>query len=97
MTDVFSPLCIRLTTEERSRMKTLLDEYDIDVKNVFSQQHKLSTKKNIIDMAKEFSIYFSRYSKTKEKGEKRVSKAWQLIPPNLGRLLQIVPNFETWR
>ena len=41
-------------------MKTLLDEYDIDLKNVFSQQHKLSTKKNIIDMAKDFNVYFAR-------------------------------------
>ena len=27
VTDVFSPLCIRLSSEDRSRMKTLLDEY----------------------------------------------------------------------
>ena len=60
MADVFSPLCIRLTTAERARMKTLLDEYDIDHKNVHGGQHKLSTKKNIIDMAREFSVYFAR-------------------------------------
>ncbi len=58
--DVFSPLCIRMTTSERSRMKTLLDEYDVDVNNVFSNKHKLSTKKNIIEMARELSVYFSR-------------------------------------
>ena len=60
VTDVFSPLCIRFSQEDRSRMKTLLDEYDISLKNVFSSQHKLSTKKNIIDMAKEFPTYFAR-------------------------------------
>ena len=61
VTDVFSPLCIRLSPEDRSRMKTLLDEYNISLKNVFGNQHKLSTKKNIIDMAKEFPTYFARY------------------------------------
>ena len=60
VTDVFSPLCIRLSPEDRSRMKTLLDEYEVGLKNVFSNQHKLSTKKNIIDMAKEFPTYFAR-------------------------------------
>ena len=61
VTDVFSPLCIRLSPEERARMKTLLDEYDVDLKNVFSNKHKLSTKKNIVDMAKDCKVYFSRY------------------------------------
>ena len=60
VTDVFSPLCIRFSGDDRSRMKTLLDEYDINLKNVFGQQHKLSTKKNIIDMAKELPTYFAR-------------------------------------
>jgi hypothetical protein len=61
VTDIFSPLCIRFSGEDRSRMKTLLDEYDINLKNVFGQQHKLSTKKNIIDMAKELPTYFARF------------------------------------
>ena len=60
VTDVFSPLCIRFSGEDRSRMKTLLDEYEINLKNVFGQQHKISTKKNIIDMAKELPTYFAR-------------------------------------
>lgn len=67
MTDVFSPLCIRMTTDERTRMKTLLDEYDIDLKNVFSNNHKLSTKRNIIDMAKELSVYFARYVQIRQR------------------------------
>merc|ERR1711899_245776 len=60
VTDVFSPLCIRLSSEDRSRMKTLLDEYNINLKNIFSGQHKLSTKKSIIEVAKEFATYFAR-------------------------------------
>ena len=36
--DVFSPLCVRMSTVERTRMKTLLDEYDIDGENVFSNR-----------------------------------------------------------
>lgn len=60
VTDVFSPLCIRLDSNDRSRMKTLLDEYNINLKNIFSGQHKLSTKKNIIEVAKEFPTYFAR-------------------------------------
>ena len=43
------------------RMKTILDEYEIDLKNYDSQGHKLSTKKNVIDVAKEFAVYFARY------------------------------------
>ena len=58
--DVFSPLCVRMSTAERTRMKTLLDEYDIDGDNVFSNRHKLGTKKNIIEMARELDVYFSR-------------------------------------
>ena len=60
VTDVFSPLCIRLSSEDRSRMKTLLDEYNINLKNIFSGQHKLNTKKSIIEVAKEFATYFAR-------------------------------------
>merc|ERR1719242_2887803 len=60
VTDVFSPLCIRLSSEDRSRLKTLLDEYNINLKNIFSGQHKLNTKKNIIEVAKEFPTYFAR-------------------------------------
>merc|ERR1719242_1542733 len=60
VTDVFSPLCIRFSNEDRSRMKTLLDEYSINLKTVFSNSHKLSTKKNIIEVAKDFPTYFSR-------------------------------------
>ena len=44
----------------RSRMKTLLDEYNINLKNIFGNQHKLSTKKSIIEVAKEFATYFAR-------------------------------------
>merc|ERR1712218_714787 len=51
---------LRLSSEDRSRMKTLLDEYHINLKNIFSQQHKLATKKNIIEVAKEFATYFAR-------------------------------------
>merc|ERR1712088_854406 len=54
VTDVFSPLCIRFSNEDRSRMKTILDEYSINLKTVFSNSHKLSTKKNIIEVAKDF-------------------------------------------
>jgi len=60
VTDVFSPLCIRFSNEDRSRMKTILDEYSINLKTVFSNSHKLSTKKNIIEVAKDFPTYFSR-------------------------------------
>jgi myosin-15 len=60
VTDCFSPLCIRLTADNRSRMKTLLDEYHIDLKNLFSNKHKMSTKKSIIEVAKEFDTYFAR-------------------------------------
>ena len=46
--------------ENRARPQTLLDEYEIDLDNIFSQRHKLQTKKNIIEVAREFNTYFAR-------------------------------------
>ncbi len=82
MSDVHSGACCRLAPSERARMKTLLDEYEVEPGNVQDGRHRyyslekrpnfilkstfpayffrLSTKKNIIDMAKEFQLYFAR-------------------------------------
>ena len=35
-------------------------DYSINLKNIFGNQHKLSTKKSIIEVAKEFPTYFAR-------------------------------------
>ena len=60
VSDVFSPTCARLSPSERARMKTLLDEYEVDLGNAADGDHRLSTKKNIIDMARDFQVYFAR-------------------------------------
>ena len=79
MFDVFSPLCVRMSTAERTRMKTLLDEYDIDADNVFSNRHKLGTKKNIIEMARELDVYFSRLYPISKPEESSASSTQQYL------------------
>ncbi|CAB4070030.1 unnamed protein product [Lepeophtheirus salmonis] len=64
--EIFSPSeslrdsILRLTPQECSRLRTLLDEYSINLKNLGSTKHRLSTKKNIIEIAKDSEYYFSR-------------------------------------
>ncbi|QQP35410.1 Myosin 15 [Caligus rogercresseyi] len=47
---------LRLTVEESTRLRTLLDEYSITLENVGSTKHRLSTKKNIIEEDQFLSI-----------------------------------------
>merc|ERR1719330_467373 len=41
--DVYSPLCIRITQAERKKMVKQLDQFDININNIHSSQHKTSS------------------------------------------------------
>ena len=58
--DTFSPLCIRISPNERKRLVSFMEKYEIDPKKVHSSQHKNTTKMNLISMAREMDTYFSR-------------------------------------
>ena len=58
--DTFSPLCIRISPNERRRLMSFMAKYEIDPKKVHSSQHKNTTKMNLISMAREMDTYFSR-------------------------------------
>ena len=58
--DTFSPLCIRFNPNERKKMMSYMEKFEIDPKKVHSSQHKNTTKMNIISMARDMSTYFSR-------------------------------------
>lgn len=58
--DVLSLSCIRISREERNKMRKLLDSYGITLSNLHSPHHKVTIKKNIIDMAKDWPTYFAR-------------------------------------
>jgi myosin-15 len=52
--------CIRVTREQRAKMKKLLDSYGVTLSNLHSSHQKITIKKNIVDMAKDWPMYFAR-------------------------------------
>jgi len=58
--DALSLACIRISREERNKMRKMLDSYGITLSNLHSPHHKVTIKKNIVDMAKEWPTYFAR-------------------------------------
>ncbi|XP_044008895.1 unconventional myosin-XV [Aphidius gifuensis] len=58
--DVLATSNIRITKDERQNMLKLLDNYGVTLDNLQSTQHKITIKKNVIDMAKQWPLYFSR-------------------------------------
>ncbi|KAJ1528092.1 hypothetical protein ONE63_008008 [Megalurothrips usitatus] len=58
--DTLSPNCIRIGREERAAMRKMLDSYGVTLNNLQSAHHKSTIKKNVVDMAKQWNIYFAR-------------------------------------
>lgn len=58
--DVLATSNIRISKEDRQAMLKMLDSYGITLDNLQSTQHKITIKKNIVDMAKQWPIYFAR-------------------------------------
>lgn len=58
--DVLATSNIRITKEDRQNMLKMLDNYGITLDNLQSTQHKITIKKNVVDMAKQWPLYFAR-------------------------------------
>ncbi|XP_066584309.1 unconventional myosin-XV [Prorops nasuta] len=58
--DVLATCSIRITKEDRQNMLKMLDNYGVTLDNLQSTQHKITIKKNIVDMAKQWPLYFAR-------------------------------------
>ncbi|XP_046586212.1 unconventional myosin-XV isoform X1 [Neodiprion lecontei] len=58
--DVLATSSIRINKEDRQNMLKMLDNYGINLENLQSTQHKITIKKNVVDMAKQWPIYFAR-------------------------------------
>ncbi|XP_076764901.1 unconventional myosin-XV-like [Xylocopa sonorina] len=58
--DVLATSSIRITKEDRQNMLKMLDNYGITLDNLQSTQHKITIKKNVVDMAKQWPLYFAR-------------------------------------
>ncbi|EGI59287.1 Myosin-XV, partial [Acromyrmex echinatior] len=58
--DVLATSSIRITKEDRQNMLKMLDNYGVTLDNLQSTQHKITIKKNVVDMAKQWPLYFAR-------------------------------------
>ena len=58
--DVLATSNIRISKEDRQNMLKLLDSYGITLDNLQSTQHKITIKKNVVDLAKQWPLYFAR-------------------------------------
>lgn len=58
--DVLATSNIRISKEDRQNMLKLLDNYGITLDNLQSTQHKITMKKNVVDLAKQWPLYFAR-------------------------------------
>lgn len=58
--DVLATSNIRISKEDRQNMIKLLDNYGVTLDNLQSTQHKITIKKNVVDVAKQWPLYFAR-------------------------------------
>ena len=58
--DALATSNIRISKEDRQNMLKLLDNYGVTLDNLQSTQHKITIKKNIVDLAKQWPLYFAR-------------------------------------
>ncbi|XP_020280008.1 unconventional myosin-XV isoform X2 [Pseudomyrmex gracilis] len=58
--DVLATSSIRIAKEDRQNMLKMLDNYGVTLDNLQSTQHKITIKKNIVDIAKQWPLYFAR-------------------------------------
>lgn len=58
--DAYSPSCIRLTSQEKTKLCKQLENYGINLENMHSSSHKLPVQRNLIEFTKELPTYFCR-------------------------------------
>uniref|UniRef100_A0A8D9AYW5 Unconventional myosin-XV n=1 Tax=Cacopsylla melanoneura TaxID=428564 RepID=A0A8D9AYW5_9HEMI len=60
VTDTLTQPSPRISPEERSEMMQLLEQYGVTKSNMHTGQHKASTKRAVLDMARHWLMYFTR-------------------------------------
>ncbi|XP_058797715.1 unconventional myosin-XV [Phymastichus coffea] len=58
--DVLATSNIRISKEDRQNMLKMLANYGVTLDNLQSTQHKITIKKNVVDMARQWPLYFAR-------------------------------------
>ena len=58
--DTYDEACLRIGREDRRRMQQLLDNYGIDPSNAADGHHKITLKRNVVETAKQWPLYFAR-------------------------------------
>ncbi|XP_063236075.1 unconventional myosin-XV [Bacillus rossius redtenbacheri] len=58
--DVLAGPCLRIGRDQRANMKKLLDSYGVSLNNLLSSPQKVTIKKNVVDLAKDWPVYFAR-------------------------------------
>lgn len=57
--DVYAGNTPRITHEQRTHMRKIMDNRGITPNNTFSQHHKTNVKREIVDLAKSWPLYFA--------------------------------------
>ncbi|PVD39191.1 hypothetical protein C0Q70_01819 [Pomacea canaliculata] len=58
--DVFNNACVRISKEQRIKMRSMLDGHGVEKSNYLTKELSLQVKKVIVDTAKEWPTYFCR-------------------------------------
>ncbi|KAL8573674.1 hypothetical protein ACOMHN_007227 [Nucella lapillus] len=58
--DVYSSACVRISKDQRVKMKSMLEGYGVNKTNYLTKELNVQVKKIIVDTAKEWPTYFCR-------------------------------------
>lgn len=58
--DTYNDACLRINRDDRAKMQQMLDNYGITPENATNGHHKITLKRNVVEMAKEWPLYFAR-------------------------------------
>ncbi|EFX88395.1 hypothetical protein DAPPUDRAFT_191611 [Daphnia pulex] len=58
--DTYNDACLRISRDDRVKMQQMLENYGISPENATNGHHKITLKRNVVEMAKEWPLYFAR-------------------------------------
>ncbi|XP_046641646.1 unconventional myosin-XV-like isoform X4 [Daphnia pulicaria] len=58
--DTYNDACLRISRDDRAKMQQMLENYGISPENATNGHHKITLKRNVVEMAKEWPLYFAR-------------------------------------
>jgi len=58
--DSYNDACLRIGRDDRNRMQQMLENYGIRPDNAVSGHHKITLKRNVVEFAKQWPLYFAR-------------------------------------